>query len=58
MGKLGGDFDKADYFDLAKLPPELREDHREVLRHGEVEEGRLRRRINRLARAYEDCEAR
>jgi len=31
VGKLGGDFDKADYFDLAKLPPELREDHREVL---------------------------
>jgi ADP-ribose pyrophosphatase YjhB (NUDIX family) len=30
-GKLGGDFDKADYFDLAKLPPELREGHREVL---------------------------
>jgi ADP-ribose pyrophosphatase YjhB (NUDIX family) len=29
--KLGGDFDKADYFDLARLPPELREDHREVL---------------------------
>jgi ADP-ribose pyrophosphatase YjhB (NUDIX family) len=31
VGKLGGDFDKADNFDLAKLPPELREDHREVL---------------------------
>ncbi len=31
VGKLGGDFDKADYFDLAKLPPELGEDHREVL---------------------------
>ena len=31
VGKLGGDFDKADYFDLAKLPPELREGHREVL---------------------------
>jgi len=30
-GKLGDDFDKADYFDLAKLPPELREGHREVL---------------------------
>jgi len=30
-GKPGGDFDKADYFDLAKLPPELREGHREVL---------------------------
>jgi ADP-ribose pyrophosphatase YjhB (NUDIX family) len=29
--KLGGDFDKAEYFDLAKLPPELREGHREVL---------------------------
>jgi len=31
VGKLGDDFDKADYFDLAKLPPELREGHREVL---------------------------
>jgi ADP-ribose pyrophosphatase YjhB (NUDIX family) len=31
VGKLGGDFDKADYFDLAKLPPELRADHKEVL---------------------------
>ena len=31
LGKLGGDFDKAEYFDLAKLPPELREGHREVL---------------------------
>jgi ADP-ribose pyrophosphatase YjhB (NUDIX family) len=29
--KLSGDFDKAEYFDLAKLPPELREDHKEVL---------------------------
>lgn len=29
--KLGDDFDKADYFDLASLPPELREGHREVL---------------------------
>jgi len=29
--KLGGDFDKSDYFDLAKLPHELREDHKEVL---------------------------
>jgi len=29
--KLGADYDKADYFDLAKLPPELREGHREVL---------------------------
>jgi ADP-ribose pyrophosphatase YjhB (NUDIX family) len=27
----GEDFDKADYFDLSKLPPELREGHREVL---------------------------
>jgi ADP-ribose pyrophosphatase YjhB (NUDIX family) len=31
VGKLGADLDKADYFDLAKLPPELREDHKEVL---------------------------
>jgi ADP-ribose pyrophosphatase YjhB (NUDIX family) len=31
VGKLGGDFDKADHFDLGKLPPELREGHREVL---------------------------
>lgn len=31
VAKLGGDFDKAEYFDLAKLPPELRDDHREVL---------------------------
>ena len=29
--KLGQDFEKAAYFDLAKLPPELRDDHREVL---------------------------
>lgn len=31
VGKLGGDFDKAEYFDLAKLPPELREGHKDVL---------------------------
>jgi ADP-ribose pyrophosphatase YjhB (NUDIX family) len=30
-GKLGQDFEKAGYFDLSKLPPELRDDHREVL---------------------------
>ena len=30
-GKLGQDFDKAAYFDLAKLPPEMRDDHREVV---------------------------
>jgi len=30
-GKIGADFDKLDYFDMAKLPPELREGHREVL---------------------------
>ena len=29
--KLGQDFEKAGYFDLEKLPPELRDDHREVL---------------------------
>ena len=29
--KLGDEFDKAEYFDLARLPPELREDHKEVL---------------------------
>ncbi len=31
VGKLGQDFDKAEYFDLSNLPPELREGHREVL---------------------------
>jgi ADP-ribose pyrophosphatase YjhB (NUDIX family) len=31
VGKLGGDFDRADYFDLSKLPPELREGHKEVI---------------------------
>ena len=31
VGKLGEEFDKAEHFDLAKLPPELREGHREVL---------------------------
>jgi ADP-ribose pyrophosphatase YjhB (NUDIX family) len=30
-GKLGQDFEKADYFDLANLPPDTRADHREVL---------------------------
>jgi ADP-ribose pyrophosphatase YjhB (NUDIX family) len=29
--KLSGDFDKADYFDPANLPPEIREDHKEVI---------------------------
>lgn len=29
--KLGDEFDKAEYFDLSKLPPELREGHKEVL---------------------------
>jgi ADP-ribose pyrophosphatase YjhB (NUDIX family) len=29
--KLGQDFDKADYFDPASPPPEIREDHREVI---------------------------
>lgn len=29
--KLGGDFDKADWFDLGRLPPELREGHKEVI---------------------------
>jgi ADP-ribose pyrophosphatase YjhB (NUDIX family) len=29
--KLSGEFDKADYFDLANLPPETREDHKEVV---------------------------
>jgi ADP-ribose pyrophosphatase YjhB (NUDIX family) len=29
--KLGQDFEKAAYFDLDKLPPEVRDDHREVL---------------------------
>jgi ADP-ribose pyrophosphatase YjhB (NUDIX family) len=31
VGKLSADFDKAEYFDPANLPAELREDHREVL---------------------------
>ncbi len=31
VAKLSGDFDKADYFDLANLPAELRDDHKEVL---------------------------
>ena len=31
VGKLGDDFDKAENFDLSKLPLELREGHREVL---------------------------
>ncbi len=31
LGKLSGDFDKAESFELSKLPPELREGHREVL---------------------------
>ncbi len=29
--KLAPEFDKAEYFDITKLPPELREGHREVL---------------------------
>jgi len=29
--KLGQDFDKSDYFDPSKTPPELREDHKEVI---------------------------
>ena len=31
VGKLAEDFDRADYFEIASLPPELREGHREVL---------------------------
>jgi ADP-ribose pyrophosphatase YjhB (NUDIX family) len=31
IGQLGADFEKAEYFDLAALPPELRDDHREVI---------------------------
>jgi hypothetical protein len=30
-GKLGQDFEKAEYFEVARLPPELRDDHREVI---------------------------
>jgi ADP-ribose pyrophosphatase YjhB (NUDIX family) len=30
-GKLGQDFDKAEYFDVSKMPPELRDDHKEVI---------------------------
>jgi len=29
--KLGQDFDKAEYFELASLPAELRDDHKEVI---------------------------
>jgi len=29
--KLGQDFEKTEYFDLSNLPPELRDDHREVI---------------------------
>jgi ADP-ribose pyrophosphatase YjhB (NUDIX family) len=29
--KPGQDFDKTQYFDLASLPPELRDDHKEVI---------------------------
>ena len=31
VGKLGQDFVQADYFDVSKLPPELRDDHQEVV---------------------------
>jgi ADP-ribose pyrophosphatase YjhB (NUDIX family) len=31
VGKLGDDFSTADYFDLSNLPPDLRDDHREVI---------------------------
>jgi ADP-ribose pyrophosphatase YjhB (NUDIX family) len=31
IGKLGQDFDKAEYFEVARLPAELRDDHKEVL---------------------------
>ncbi|HUI00600.1 MAG TPA: NUDIX hydrolase [Nitrososphaerales archaeon] len=31
LGKLGADFEKADYFDPGKLPPETRDDHKEVV---------------------------
>jgi hypothetical protein len=31
VGKLGQDFAQADYFDLSKLPPGLRDDHKEVV---------------------------
>jgi ADP-ribose pyrophosphatase YjhB (NUDIX family) len=30
-GKLGADFDKAEYFDVSAMPPELRDDHKEVI---------------------------
>jgi ADP-ribose pyrophosphatase YjhB (NUDIX family) len=30
-GKLGEDFDKAEYFEVSQLPSELRDDHREVI---------------------------
>jgi ADP-ribose pyrophosphatase YjhB (NUDIX family) len=31
VGRLSQDFDKAEYFDPANTPPELREDHKEVI---------------------------
>jgi len=31
IGKLGQDFDKAEYFEIASLPAEMRDDHREVI---------------------------
>lgn len=31
VGKLGQDFEKAEFFDHSKMPAELREDHREVI---------------------------
>jgi len=31
IGKLGQDFDKAEYFETASLPAEMRDDHREVI---------------------------
>jgi ADP-ribose pyrophosphatase YjhB (NUDIX family) len=31
VGKLGQDFEKADYFDLANLPSDVRVDHKEVI---------------------------
>ncbi len=31
IGKLGQDFDKAEYFETARLPADLRDDHKEVI---------------------------
>ncbi|MGI0091731.1 MAG: NUDIX domain-containing protein [Nitrososphaerales archaeon] len=34
VGKVSEDIEHADYFDFAKLPPEFKEDHREIIQAG------------------------